>query len=327
VAETSAHRAFIEQATPVVTTTHFRFFGDEAVHGTLQRLAEDAESRLSWMCNQLGNCDRIKPPIDVWIADDAEAFAAAFPGPSPMSEWAAGVAFLNEQRIVLRAHGTAVFNVRETFEHELAHVLTHVFASEHAQRWPRWFSEGLAIWLSGESILERMDRAYRAAAGGGLLEPTILTSNFPLKGAQVELAYAQSALTMRWIAQKLGPKGVIALLHDVGSGQSFDAAFTARVGVTPEDAIAAANAKVEDNVSFFYHFWDGNLIWGFVTILFVVVAWWRLKERRAQLRALDDAESARILDEDQRVLEAWQRAATTLPVEPVSTHPPRDLLN
>lgn len=316
------HRAFIEKAVPVITTAHFRFFGDERVHGTLTRIAESAESRLSWMCNQLQNCERVKPPIDIWVAEDAEAFARAFPGPSPMSEWAAGVAFLNEQRIVLRAHGTAVFNVKETFDHELAHVLTHVFSTEHMLRWPRWFSEGLAIWLSGESMMERMDQALRAAAGGGLLAPEVLTRAFPLEGAQVAVAYAQSALAMRWVARNAGSKGVIALLHDIGSGKAFDEAFLARVGVTPEAAIGKANERVEDSVSFFYHFWDGNLIWGLVTMLFLFVAWSRIKERRAQLRALDDAESARVIEEDQRILAAWRHAT-----HDEETEKPAGLLN
>lgn len=320
----AAHRAMIDGAVPHRTTAHFRFFGDASVHGTLERLAETAESRLSWMCNQLRSCDRLVPPIDVWVAEDAQTFARAFPGETPMSEWAAGVAFLKEQRIVLRAHGTAVFTLRETFEHELAHVLTHSFTPDGV-RWPRWFSEGLAIWLSGESMVERMNSAMKAAAWDNLLPPEELTAAFPLEGSRVETAYAQSAFAARWAARQAGTAGLVALLHDVAGGASFDAAFHRHVGVTPHEAIAKGTERIEDSVSFFYHFWDGNLIWGLVTLLFIVVAWWRIKERRAQLARLDEAESARVAEEDAALLDAWQRTREA-PPEPRLIVPP-ELLN
>ena len=315
------HRVLIDGAVPYRITPNFRFFGDDKVHGTLNRLAETAESRLSWMCNQLGNCDRVEAPIDIWVAEDPQAFAKAFPGATPMSEWAAGVAFLKERRIVLRAHGTAVFSLKETFEHELAHVLAHTFAVDGV-RWPLWFTEGLAIWLSGESMVERLDAAMKAAAGGALLTPDELTQAFPLEGGMVSVAYAQSAFAVRWAARTAGTAAIITLLHDLGRGTPFDAAFESHIGATPAVAIETGTARIEDSTSFFYHFWDGNLIWGLVTMLFLLVAWWTLKERRTQLARLDEAETARVLAEDENLLATWIRqreayaANQAEPIEP-----------
>ena len=108
--------------TPYRTTAHFRFFGDDAVENTLDKLADTAEERFARLCAQIDACNRVTRPIDIWVAEDAERFAAGFPEKNPMAEWAAGVTFLAEQRIVLRAHGTGVFSLMETFEHEVAHV-------------------------------------------------------------------------------------------------------------------------------------------------------------------------------------------------------------
>jgi hypothetical protein len=306
--------ALVRASTPVLTTSHFRFFGTEDVHGTLSRLAEGAEPKFSLMCNRLRVCDKLGAPIDVWVAEDAFTFAEAFPEPSPMSEWAAGVTFLDAQRIVLRAHGTAVFTLQETFDHELAHVLTHVFSREgHAHgggltHWPRWFAEGLAIWLSGEALGERLDQALRAAGTGSLLEPEAVVGAFPIDGSGVSTAYAQAALAVRWLIRERGGEAVLSTLERLAGAPDFDAAFEASFGVTPAESVERGSESVDTGASFFYLFWDGQLIWGLATVLFLLAAWWRLRERRAQMAALGAVEAAAVSAEDAALAAAWQDA-------------------
>ncbi len=307
-----AERALVATASPTLTTTHFRFFGAPDVRGTLARLAEGAEPKFSLMCNRLRVCDKVRPPIDVWVAEDAFSFAEAFPEPSPMSEWAAGVTFLDAQRIVLRAHGTAVFTLQETFDHELAHVLTHVFSREgHADggartHWPRWFAEGLAIWLSGESPGERLDQALRAAGTGSLLEPERVIEDFPIEGSGVSTAYAQAALAVRWLVRERGPEAVLAALGPLAAAPDFATTFEARFGISPEASVARGSEVVDTGASFFYLFWDGQLIWGLATVIFLLAAWWRLRERRAQMAALGAAEAAAVSAEDEALAAVWQ---------------------
>jgi hypothetical protein len=299
-------------APPAVTTAHFRFFGAPGVHGTLRRLADGAEARLSLMCSRLGVCASIRPPIDVWVAEDAIAFAAAFPEPSPMSEWAAGVTFLDAQRVVLKAHGTAVFTLQETFDHELAHVLTHAFMRGHADglhHWPRWFAEGLAIWLSGEAMGERLAEVLRAAGTGSLLTPEQVVRDFPIEGSGVSKAYGQAALGVRWLVREKGAEAILSALRPLARAADFDAAFGETFGVSPEDAVARGTEPLEGGTSFFYLFWDGQLIWGAVTVLFVAAAWWRLRERRTRLAAMGAADAAAVSAEDEALLATWRQPA------------------
>jgi len=299
-----------DEPAPYRTTTHFRFFGDEDVEGTLARLAETAEERLQTLCASIGACDRLTRPIDVWVAADAERFAASFPDENPMSEWASGVTFLHAQRIVLRRHGTAVFTLQETFDHEVAHVLAHTFATGPSglRALPRWFSEGLAIWQAGEGLAGRLSEAIKAAATGQLLTFDELDRRFPNEGVKVGIAYAQSALFVRKLARTGGPQALAGLLHDVGRGEPFEQSFRARFGAAPGDLFETAKEDLESSSTPLSLFADGNLIWAFVTVLFLFAAWWRLRERKHQMARMADSEDQRIADEEMAVLAERERA-------------------
>lgn len=281
---------------PHVTTTHFRFFGQPDVHSTLEKLATVAEERFQHLCRPIAACDRLTRPIDIWVADDADDFAAAFPDENPMSEWAAGVAFLGAQRVVLRAHGTALFSLMETFDHELAHILHHTFVKDRPL--PRWYAEGLAIWQAGESVIERLDAAVKAAASGNLLTFDELTRHFPNEGSRVAVGYAQSALFVRRLVRHHGVQPVVQLLQDVSQGGTFDEAFGRRFGKPPGELFEELSDALEDASNPFVFLYDGNFLWGTTTVLFLFVAWMKVRDRRRQMQRLAESEADRIANED-----------------------------
>ncbi|HRE92243.1 MAG TPA: peptidase MA family metallohydrolase, partial [Myxococcota bacterium] len=300
-----AEHAELMQLPPHVTTTHFRFFGLPDVHSTLEKLAAVAEERFQHLCRPLNACERLKKPIDIWVADDAESFAAVFPDENPMSEWAAGVAFLKAQRVVLRAHGTALFSLMETFDHELAHILHHTFVPDHTghtgqagRALPRWYAEGLAIWQAGESVIDRLDAAVKAAASGNLLTFEELTQRFPNEGSRVAVGYAQSALFVRRLVKHHGVQPVVALLHDVSTGEPFDAAFERRFGSPPGVLFEELSDALEEASNPFVFLYDGNFLWGATTVLFLFVAWMKVRDRKRQLQRLAESEADRIANED-----------------------------
>ncbi|MFO0746211.1 MAG: peptidase MA family metallohydrolase [Myxococcota bacterium] len=298
-----AHADEPARTAPYRTTANFRFFGDEDVEGTLDRLADSAEEHLARLCTPIGACGRLTRPIDVWVAADAERFAASFPEPNPMSEWAAGVTFLEQQRIVLRRDGTAVLSLAETFDHEVAHVLAQTFATPGQLRaLPRWFSEGLAIWQAGEALSGRLQEAMVAASTGHLLTFEELDRSFPNQGTRVGIAYAQSALFVQRLARRAGPATMAALLHDIGDGVPFADAFTKRFGESPASLFEKAQDDLEKTSTPFTLFADGNLIWTLMTVLFLFAAWWRLRDRKRQMARLSESEDRRIAEEDMALI-------------------------
>lgn len=270
----------------VVETAHVRLLGADDARPSIARLAAVADEHFGRVCRQLGACQALDGPVDVWIAEDPVRFAAAFADHAPMAEWAAGVAFVGARRVVLRAHGSALFSLVETFDHELAHVLLHAVAGD--RRVPRWLSEGLAIWASGEDVVGRLDAAHRAALTGSLIPLPDLDRRFPDHGPRVSLAYAQSALFTRFIIQRHGPHALPALLLDVARGVPFDRAFERRFGA-PAAALADEwSGGLEDDTSVFMLLHDGSVLWVLMTMLFLLAALVRSRERKAEMARLDD---------------------------------------
>ncbi|MDP6946549.1 MAG: peptidase MA family metallohydrolase, partial [Myxococcota bacterium] len=278
-------------AEPLVETRHFRFHQVDGTEQNTRRLAETAEARFDVLCTTLRVCDIAgAAPIDVWLASDAEDFASAFPEGAPMAEWAVGVAFVRHGRIVLRAHGSALFTLPETFDHELSHVLLHRGAAPgHV---PRWFSEGVAIWQAGESVLERLVSAQRAALTDSLVPLSELSGRFPQRGPAVALAYAEAALFVRWTVGRAGPEAVPRLVRALREGAGFEAAYREVTGLSLAEAEDAWADTVESDALMLTLLTDQNVVWSLLTLLFLYAAWVRIREKRERLAEMALAEAA-----------------------------------
>lgn len=288
---------------------HFSFHLTEGSAGAARRLAEVAEHRYELLCVPIGACDAPQTPIDVWLAEDAEAFAAAFPDGSPMSEWAVGVTFVDKNRIVLRAHGSALFSLLETFDHELSHALVHAMVPR--DRIPRWFSEGVAIWQSGEAVMKRLMEAQHAALTSNLLPLSSLVGSFPAQGPKVSLAYAQSALFLRYLERHFGIDALPTLMRKLKTSSSFDTAFMEVYGA-PVSALEGLWAEELDEGSVWILLArDPNLLWGGMSLLFVLASWVKIRRRREALQELAKREAV-----EREVRRSQQAGADRVP-EPV----------
>lgn len=293
----------------VIETEHFRFHPRPDVARRTERLAENADRRYVALCRMLRSCDSLDEPIDVWLADDAEAFARKLPGGSPMAEWAVGVAFVDARRIVLRTHGSAFFTLRETFDHEISHVLVHAAAG--GGHIPRWFSEGVAIWQAGESVIHRLRDAQEAALTDNLLPLSELDRSFPDRGPAVALAYAEAALFVRWLQSREPRAPVPAVLRRMRSGASFDEAFRA-VFQEPADALHGQwREQFRSQTSAFVFLRNPGFLWLGVAVLLVIAIFAVRRRRRLQWRKLELREA---LEREQE--EALLRARHAPPEEP-----------
>lgn len=277
---------------PAHVTPHFRFHPVDGTEQNTARLAAVAESRYDRLCRMLDACELSGGPVDVYVARDATGFAAAFGSrsDSPMAEWAVGVAFLRDRRIVLRGYGSALFTLQETFDHEVSHIIVHDAAGPG--RVPRWFSEGVAIWQAGEPVLERLVQAQRAAIADRLVPLAELDRQFPDKGAAVSLAYAEAALFVRWLERSHGFDSLPRLFARMRSGASFDDAFVAIFEAPLATLDEAWRDGLEGESNVVLLFGDPNLLWGVMSLLFLVVAVARYRQQKAQLAAMADDELA-----------------------------------
>ncbi len=278
--------------TPSARTAHFQFHGTEITQGAINKIAPLAEDRYERLCRLIDACDALERRIDVYVAQDAESFASAFPDESPMAEWAVGVAFPRSYRIVLRAFGSALFSFNETFDHEVSHIL--IYAAAGGRPLPRWFVEGLAIWHADENVLARLESAQRAAMTDNLLSLQEMDRRFPNRGVKVSLAYAQSALFVRYLARNFGQNAMARLVAQLRADRPFSAAFEHVFQGSPDELAERWKDSFSRSVSVWTVLRDGTILWVAMAFLFIWAYLVKRRERKLALGQMDDDEEAEL---------------------------------
>ncbi len=132
-----------------------------------------------------------------------------------------------------RARERGAFNWQETLWHEIAHV---VHLELTANRIPRWFAEGLAVYEATRARSEwsmNMEVAMiRALQRGDLLPLREIDAGFTRRPEMVSLVYYQAAQAVEFIAARHGFDKVLALLPHFKQGRKTEEALNAVLGQT-----------------------------------------------------------------------------------------------
>lgn len=219
-------------ANRVSTSDSFRFVYPAEQAARVEPLQAQAESELRRLADRFDmDVSRLgEPPIEVLIAADAEDFRRAQPARQWFDTWMAGTAYPSRGLIILSLQPELYFSLEETLDHEISHVA--LYRASGNKRSPRWLDEGLAIHHARQDISARA----RAAAGATLREQLVpfeqLERGFPSAVGQVRLAYAQSALFVRWLVARHDLERVlpIALAESRATDRSLTDAIEAQIG-------------------------------------------------------------------------------------------------
>lgn len=137
--------------------------------------------------------------------------------------WAAG-AYDGVIRVPMRGALANEQELDRVLGHEFTHALVRTLAARGV---PTWLNEGLAAALESDSVGWAEEKIARADRRLPLAE---LQSSFGrFAGADAEIAYATSAVTVRRLLDEAGSFAVANLLRDLGEGVEFDAAFSHRI--------------------------------------------------------------------------------------------------
>lgn len=143
--------------------------------------------------------------------------------------------------------------------HELVHIALE--RSFGRLRLPRWFHEGLAMWLSGEISFEEQLVLSRALFAGRLLplDSIEMVNRFDAYGAA--LAYSQSHLTLLFIVDSWGMDAIPELLAAVRKTGTFDSAFTQVFGLTHDEFERLAASAIAERYRFLFFAEETWLYW------------------------------------------------------------------
>ncbi len=166
------------------------------------------------------------PPINIILAAEDAPVAQGTP------TWVSGFAYGNLGVIVLFPERTPAYpdtSFDELLFHELSHVLAARAAAGHSI--PRWFNEGLAMYIGRSWNLEDRSRMTWALLVDRKVSLADLEQRFAGDRGEMRRAYAVSGAFVRDLYHRFGPKIGAQILSDIALEFPFEEAFYRRTGV------------------------------------------------------------------------------------------------
>jgi len=304
--------------TGMVETPRFRILYSARSEGAARQLATHIESVRDAFVSVLGRDWPGTTEIRMGVGR-AEFEAMALPGGEPPG-WAVALAYPTHRIVLLDALTLAGPEGQVTLRHELAHVAL----GQLAPRWPRWFQEGLAQNLTGENLsMTHYAALFSAVAQEKVFRFEHLAEEWPDLPSDVELAYAQSAAFVGWLAARQGPEGMGRLVDEVATGQPFEQAF----GKAFHSSLWVEEQAWREGLAARYGWLplttSTSLLWLLIIALGVAASlrMRSLKEQRlAEMDAREAAEEAAMREELEAEL-ALQRQTLELPADVVTLEP------
>ncbi|HPR64323.1 MAG TPA: peptidase MA family metallohydrolase [Thermoanaerobaculia bacterium] len=184
------------------------------------------------------------------------------PDQGDLPDWAAGWA--SPGRITLRIR--KMEDVPEVFTHELAHAI--IWNASGHNDLPRWFQEGLAMYLAGESTA-LWSRVVVSVEGG----PSLISLNhtFPSEGSAVTQAYAKSYLAVHVMIRRVGMEGIRTLLSEVRRGKNFDTILMDVAGLNIPGLDSTMKRRVRWSYVYLPLITSSSFLWLALTVFFIVV--------------------------------------------------------
>jgi len=200
-------------------TAFFRFYF-ETENGATADLIETADTVTRKVKFLTGFAPGEK--IDVFIAEDRNAFKRLLPKKSRVPSWAVGVAFPALNRIILLKEPR--IDLAATFRHELNHILLGQ-AFRGKAKVPRWLDEGLAMIVAEDWNLSAMTVMTGAVLTGAVMPMADIARRFPYEEKRARIAYAQSFYFIAFLKREFGEAGFRRFLDVYRNHQNFKLAL------------------------------------------------------------------------------------------------------
>lgn len=214
---------------------------------------------------------RAKPTIAVTITSNREAFREAQSNLSAVDHWAAGTAYPAQSKIFLSLDAHDFFSKDDIALHEIAHIAVYRAAGKH--RLPRWFEEGMAIYLAGEELVSRVETATAASIFSELPALATYTRRFPSATGEARLAYAVGSLFVAYLANAHDLEANLPkLFAEIRAGKSFRGAVRMTFGRTLDQLEASWRIEMERRTTWIATLSNGELIWGMTSVLFLLAS-------------------------------------------------------
>jgi hypothetical protein len=270
-------------ALQTISTPRFRIQHTERAKSSARVLAGELEEVRSDFARVLG---RDWPgTTDIRLGYDRAEMEALALGGGKVPGWAVALAYPAQNTILLDAHVLAAESGITTLRHEMSHVALGQLGKD----WPRWFQEGLAMYLTGDRFsLSQYNALFRGVTQGRISRFEDLREEWPSISGDVEIAYAQSASFISFLRDRHGPGGFALLLDAMQEGLPFETAFARSFRASLDREEADWKSDLPKRYSWWPIITGGSTLWVIITLLFVAAYLRRREQLQASLMRMDE---------------------------------------
>lgn len=255
-------------AAQIQQTNFFRFQSDNNPIPPI--LPKNADTIAQQMINDFGL--PLQKPIDVIVASTAEEFQRIQPGGSRVPTWAIGVAYPQQNLIILlsptvrqRGH----IDIIKTFQHEVLHIILGQ-AFKGKANVPRWLDEGLAMIAANEWSMARLSTMTFAVLGRKMIPMEQLTESFPWDPDQAQTAYCQSFYFISFLKGRFGSDLFKTFLQKYTVHKNFQRAIFDTYNVRWEEMEDLWRGYLRLRFSWIPLITSSTTIWFVATLIFIL---------------------------------------------------------
>ncbi|TNF45431.1 hypothetical protein EP232_05950 [bacterium] len=273
--------------------------------GKAVALAEDVAERAKTFLDDVSNLLGLPQggPYVIILAGSKEEFLEIQPASSTAPEWAGALTYPRYGVVLLMTPGAMKTSGRQYWsllQHEMVHLVIGEAETKQGVRFPRWLSEGIATFISGEMGLSRLLHLSWAQVTRRAIPLDDLAFSFPDDPAMAEVAYAQSFLFVQYLMRKFGEDAVAqlvtALLEEGSLARAVNRAFDMSLGELFEGFHQYARVKA----TWIPVITSTAAVWSVITLLFLYTYIGRRIRDYRTLRRWDEEE---ILEERTKISE------------------------
>ena len=269
-------------AAQIQQTNFFRFHSDNNTIPPI--LLKNADSITQEMINNFGL--PLQKPVDVIIASTAEEFQRIQPGGSRVPTWAIGVAYPQQNLIILlsptvRQRGP--IDIIKTFQHEVLHIILGQ-AFKGKENVPRWLDEGLAMIAANEWSMARLSTMTFAVLGRKMIPMQQLTESFPWDPDQAHIAYCQSFYFISFLKGRFGSDLFKTFLQKYTVHKNFQRAIFDTYNVRWEEMEDLWRGYLRLRFSWIPLITSSTTLWFLATLIFILGYLRKKRMNRLQLK-------------------------------------------
>ncbi|WP_174590225.1 peptidase MA family metallohydrolase [Methanocella conradii] len=234
---------------------HFNVYYDSTMVADIGSVVISADAAYDTVAAFFGPYDY---KVNIILASDHDQYVSIItlnlpnsrniPEDEDSSNWGYG-----EQGTIVIEMPDRIENITDALKHELTHIVIRTRLINNGYALPEWFSEGMAIYVSGGLSNDSMAMLEGAARNDRLLtisqmEDALKHPIDPVLGEKdLSMSRAQSGMLIKYIVEKYGKESVKQILQDFAANSDLDKAFLSQIGCTPDEINAGmmANLKAE----------------------------------------------------------------------------------